>query len=64
MLSSHITPITVVFRVSEIFYEDNVVANTNLANKGENIGEKERKPADKEDDKDDDKSLGSLDIVP
>ena len=34
-----------------------------LANKGENIGEEEREPADKEDDENDYKSLGSLDIV-
>ena len=42
-------------------YENNVCCY--LANKGENIGEEEREPADKEDDENDYKSLGSLDIV-
>ena len=42
-------------------YENNVCCY--LANKGENIGEEEREPADKEDDENDYKSLGSFDIV-
>ena len=62
MLSFHITAITVVIGVTKIYYEDDVIADTNFANKGENIGEEERKPADKEDDENDYKSLGSFDI--
>ena len=34
-----------------------------LPHKGENIGEEEGEPADKEDDENDDKSLGSIDVV-
>ena len=37
--------------------------NSYLSHKGENIGEEEGEPADKEDDEDDDQGLGRVDVV-
>ena len=40
-----------------------VKLDPHLSHKGQNIGEEEGKPADKEDDENNDKSLGSIYIV-
>ena len=40
-----------------------ISVDPHLPHKGENVGEEEGEPADKEDDENNDKSLGSIDVV-